>query len=369
MGSKMEVGKIDRSLSELIMASVIARSFSKLRPRLALLPKAIAWGYAGFVAVYLLLRLLFWDAFWPVALVGIFVPLILLPIFLLPISGIFILKNRAFATVSAIASLILLGWLHINYFSPATDPINSRPLKVVTLNASWHKTSPDRLVDFVAREDPDFVFLQEVVVPHVKKAFPKLKTTHPYQVGEPPAAILSKYPLRSHRTLHLAGLRETQQRAIATVDSQDIVLYNIQTISPWIRPQKISPFFSIPSYEFAARTAQIEDLFQRIRRETQPTIVAGDFNFTEPSQDYHKLTRSIKDCFRESGFGFGFTWPHGWDLSLANPNWSGKLNFPLFRIDYIWHSPQLRSRETRVLSSTGADHLPVRTTLYFDVNF
>ncbi|MGC9525490.1 MAG: endonuclease/exonuclease/phosphatase family protein [Limnospira sp.] len=347
------------------MAEPIAPSPSPWRPRLASVPKAITWGYVGFIAIYLLLRLLLGDTFWPVALAGIFVPLILLPIFLLPIVGIVLLQNRVFTITSAIASLVLLGWLHINYFSPATDPIPSQPLTIVTLNASWHKTTPDRLVDFVTREDPDFVFLQEGVVPHVREAFPKLKTTHPYQVGKPPVAILSKYPLRSHQNIHLAGLQETQQRAIATVDGRKIILYNIQTISPWIRPQKIGPFFSIPSYEFSARTAQVEDLIDRIRRETQPVIVAGDFNFTEQSQDYHKLTRYIDDCFRESGFGFGYTWPHGWDLSLAHPNLSGKLNFPLFRIDYIWHSSQFRSRQTQVLSSTGSDHLPLRTTLYF----
>ncbi|KMW70444.1 hypothetical protein WN50_35200 [Limnoraphis robusta CS-951] len=41
------------------------------------------------------------------------------------------------------------------------------------------------------------------------------------------------------------------------------------------------------------------------------------------------------------------------------------LDYPLFRIDYIWYSPDGESKMTKVLASTGSDHLPVETQVYF----
>jgi len=49
----------------------------------------IAYAYSTLIAGYLILRLMFWDRLWPIALMGDFVPWIFLPIFLLPILGFF----------------------------------------------------------------------------------------------------------------------------------------------------------------------------------------------------------------------------------------------------------------------------------------
>lgn len=325
--------------------------------------KLFVYSYSIFIITYLLLNLLFGDRFWFVALIGIFIPLILLPILLLPIFALKIIEKRWFFIISSIACLILLGWLHLKYFSPNSSAISSNAIAVLSLNKSWYKTSSPTLIKLLEKEKPDLVFLQEVVKKHTINAFPKLRSSYPYQVGKPPVAILSKYPIRSPEIIHLAGHRESQQRAIMELEGTDIVLYNIQTMSPWIRPQKILPFLTIPVYDFERRSAEIEDLVKRLQKETAPVIVAGDFNLTEQSEDYKKLTTILKDTYAESGFGFGFTWPQGWKLSFLIPNSTWKLNYPLFRIDYIWCSKDFQSRSTEILPTTGSDHLPIKTKL------
>ena len=336
--------------------------FSRIIRRLT---KGLVVGYAAFLTVYFLLRFLFWDEFWPVGLVGTFIPWIFLPLLILPAASFFIIRERKWTVLSVLACLLLLGWGHQNYTSPNPSQINSNPLIILSLNNSWDKTSSETLVELIFNRNPDLVFLQEVTERHEQKALPRLTDAYPYQFSSPRTAILSKFPLGSTETLHLANHSEFQQRATATVDRQEITLYNIQTISPWIRFQEILPGVKIPFYDYRQRSEEIMDLVERIRKEKNPVIVAGDFNLTDQTQDYHRLRQVLRDAFRESGWGLGLTWPHGWPLNFLIKNSTQTLDYPLFRIDYIWYSPGGKSKITNVLPSTGSDHLPVETQLDF----
>lgn len=331
---------------------------------LQLITKVFVYSYSGLILIYLILRLIFWDKFWLIALIGNFIPLILFPILILPLPAFFIIKKRWFFRLSSIACLLLLGWLHTQYFSPQTiSALNTQYLKILSLNNSWHKTEVKTLVERIKREKPDIVFLQEITRNHMRKSFPKLKADYPYQTSDDikgyRAAILSRHPIEFKENLHLAGHPEVQQRALIKIKQQLIVVYNIQTISPWIRLRKVLPFLTIPVYEFSQRSAEIQDLIERLKKETLPVIVAGDFNMSEQSQDYYYLTQVLKDSFRVSGMAFGLTWPAGWRLDFLIPNSTWKLDYPLFRIDYIWYSNYWISKSVEVLPTTGSDHLPL----------
>ncbi|WP_017714880.1 endonuclease/exonuclease/phosphatase family protein [Kamptonema formosum] len=348
------------------MSSILDRLIAriKLYRLLQLTAQLLACTYSGLIASYLILRLLFWDRLWPVAFAGTFVPWILFPILLLPILALFIIRKRWFAIVSSVACLWLLGWLHLTYFSPQPAAASGAPsIKVLSLNCGWYKTSSETLANLIQQEQPDLIFLQEIVLKHTQRAFVWLKASYPYQFGQPPAAILSKSPILYSEIIHLAGHQEVQQRAVIQINRQGVAVYNISTISPWIRPHKILPFLTVPAYEYADRSAEIKDLVARVQKETLPVIAAGDFNMTDQSQDYHELSAVMRDAFRTAGLGFGFTWPDGWDLNFILKKFSWKLSVPLVRIDYIWHSPHWGSLSAKVLPAAGSEHLPVGAEL------
>lgn len=324
-----------------------------------------AYTYSAFIICYFILRLIFWDRLWIVAFVSTFIPFIFLPILLFPFPAFFILKKRWFSIISSIACILLLSWLHMKYLSSQPIHINaSQPsIKILSLNASWYKTNSETLINLIQQQQPDIVCLQEIVPKHTQQAFVWLKASYPYQFTAPTVGILSKYPIRFSEILRLARHREIQQRAIIQFNQQDVVIYNIQTISPWIRPQKILPYVNIPAYQYADRSGEIQDLVQRLQKETAPFIVAGDFNMTDQAQDYNYLKAVMQDSFEESGRGFGFTWPHGWPLNFIIKKLRWKLNYPIVRIDYIWHSKHWGSQSSRVLPATGSDHLPIAAEL------
>lgn len=327
--------------------------------------KIFAYSYSAFIIGYFLLRIIFWDKLWIVALISTFLPLILFPIFLLPIVGFSIIKKRWFSIISAIACIILISWLHVKYFSPTPIKItNSQPsLKILSHNVCWSATQYSTLFNLIKQQKPDIIFLQEIIKEHTKRDFALLKTEYPYQIGIPPVGILSKYPIVSSEILHLAGHRETQQRAIIKFNNREIVVYNMQATGPWFKRYKILPFIKIPVYKYGQRSPEIQDLVQRVQQETLPVIVAGDFNMTDETQDYYNVQKVLQDSFRKSGFGFGFTWPHGWELKLLVKRSNWKLNYPVCRIDYIWCSKHWGAKSSSVLDATESDHLPVGAEL------
>ncbi|MEG4285935.1 endonuclease/exonuclease/phosphatase family protein [Microcoleus sp. A006_D1] len=327
--------------------------------------KILAYSYSVFIICYFILKLIFWDKLSIIALISTFLPLILFPIFLLPLVGVSIIKKRWFSIISAIGCIILISWLHIKYFSPA--PINitySQPsIKILSHNVGWYTTQSPTLFKLIEREKPDIIFLQEIVQKHIERAFTWLKADYPYQIGIPPVGILSKYPIVSSEILHLAGHPETQQRAIIKLNQQEIVIYNMQATGPWFKIYKKLRFLKIPVYKYGKRSPEIQDLVQRVEQETLPVIVAGDFNMTDETQDYYNVQKVMQDSFRKSGFGFGFTWPHGWPLKLLVKSSNLRLNYPVCRIDYIWYSKHWGAKSSSVLEATESDHLPVGAEL------
>jgi vancomycin resistance protein VanJ len=211
----------------------------------------------------------------------------------------------------------------------------------------------------IEREEPDIIFLQETIRQHTKRAFTQLKADYPYQVGTPPVRILSKYPILSSEILHLANHPETQQRATIKFNRQEIVIYNMQATGPSVKMSTILPFIKIPVYKYKQRFPEIQDLVKRIQKETLPVIVAGDFNMTDENQDYYSVQQVLQDSFLKAGFGFGFTWPHGFFAQRLNL----KLTYPLCRIDYIWHSKHWVAKSSSVLAATESDHLPIAAEL------
>lgn len=328
------------------------------------------YSYLLFLVVYFVLRLIFWDELWMVALIGILIPWILFPLFLIPgIAGL-ILRQKRLTIASSIVCLILIGWLHSNYWSPTPPAVqdDALTLKVLSLNLTWHSTQTETLVELLQSETPDIVLLQETTKRNTHKVVPYVEELYPYTFFGNRVGMFSRYPIVEKKMIHLAELDEFQQRAIVDVEGQPVVVYNVQTTAPWIRPQPWIGNLTIPTYEDMERNLQIADLIDRIHQETLPVIAAGDFNLTDTSQDYRRLQTVMEDAYKQSGYGFGFTWPYGWPLSdlIKQINW--RLTHPLFRIDQIWYSAEWSATSSQVLPPTGSEHLPIEASVALQID-
>ncbi len=94
------------------------------------------------------------------------------------------------------------------------------------------------------------------------------------------------------------------------------------------------------------REKQAKIIAEHIKNSPYPVIVCGDFNDPPASYCYNKIARNLKDAFRESGEGTGYTY-HG-------------VNMPHYRIDYILHSKQYNSYGFQINKTLStSDHYPI----------
>lgn len=83
------------------------------------------------------------------------------------------------------------------------------------------------------------------------------------------------------------------------------------------------------------------DLKEMIEEAKSDMVFVGDFNDTPASYLSRQVRKHLKDSFVEEGSGFGITY-------------NGP--FPTFRIDYIYHSKELKTISYHRISSDISDH-------------
>jgi endonuclease/exonuclease/phosphatase family metal-dependent hydrolase len=96
---------------------------------------------------------------------------------------------------------------------------------------------------------------------------------------------------------------------------------------------------------YIKRALQVNTIVAHLNTCRYPVILCGDFNDTPYSYVYKQLTNKLTDAFRHSGNGTGNTYIN---------------KYPAFRIDYILHSPKLKSFGFYSEKIKLSDHYPVQ---------
>ena len=98
---------------------------------------------------------------------------------------------------------------------------------------------------------------------------------------------------------------------------------------------------------------QIHDLMDELRNvsSTSPLIIGGDFNAPPNDGALAQLRQRLRDTFRQAGRGWGNTGTNG---------------FPLFRVDQIWASGNLRAESVYAQRTIHSDHRMVVCDLVLD---
>ncbi|MCS7060250.1 MAG: endonuclease/exonuclease/phosphatase family protein [Anaerolineae bacterium] len=292
----------------------------------------------------------------------------LLPAFLLPalILAVLWLGARrwklALLLTPAIATLVT-GYGAL--FLPRSAPLPAGPqFSVLTFNLHAERVALTPLLDVIRAADADIVALQELS-PEAAQVFrTHLGDRYPYQalhlhpinpvMGQ---GILSKAPVRDSMYWRV---EMWHQRAVVTVHGIEVAVYNVHPHIPFVRgPNGLA-------FDAGRRERDIADILRRAERENKPVILAGDFNMSDRSAHYRLVTARYRDAFRETGWGFGFTFPD-FSSPTAAPRGLPRMTLPvplLTRIDYVFYSDHFQAVETRVWPSAGgSDHRPVLARL------
>lgn len=261
---------------------------------------------------------------------------------------------------------------------------SNKQLKILSYNVrafnlyNWME-NPDtrnKIFEFIQREDPDIICLQEYYSSErgdfTTKDIIRILSNTPYRhiqhtIGENSfrhygIATFSKYPIVGQGNLSFNKTINITIYTDVKKGNDTIRVYNnhLQSISLKRNSysfldslklrydeqhlEEIRDISSRLKYAYIKRADQAERISGHIASSPYPVIVAGDFNDTPVSYTYQKISKGLKDSFVEAGWGTGSTY-------------NGR--FPSFRIDYILHSKEMNTIYYIRKKMPLSDHFPV----------
>ncbi|MCT4666106.1 MAG: endonuclease/exonuclease/phosphatase family protein [Flavobacteriales bacterium] len=218
----------------------------------------------------------------------------------------------------------------------------------------------DQIRDFVLKEKPDIVCLQETYWRDWNFGYPYAGKSGSSYV------ILSKFPVikqgivpikdgrlkRYHfadikiqkdtfrvYNVHLSSYRFSQKDYDLLNETQNIEESEIKERS-WSMLRKLNR-------GILKRRKQLLKLKNHIKKSPYPTFIIGDFNDISHSNTYQQLSENLKDSYLDAGKGLGSTF-HG-------------LSVPL-RIDYILYPDHFSCIKHEILDQKLSDHFAIKAS-------
>src|SRR5690625_3433372 len=235
----------------------------------------------------------------------------------------------------------------------------------------------NKIIDFIAREQPDILCLQEFYTSENPNDFDnkaylskKLKlpyryfsSDHNYKNNHSGVILYSRYPIVQAGKLKLSKDNDKEIAIygdikkgedtirVFTAHLQSIYLDNedMQQIEN-IKKQKDKDLRATKKITRKLRTAfkkrdiQANIFVKKIKESPYAVLICGDFNDPPTSYTYFKIKDGLKDAFLEKGFGIGRTFS---EIS------------PTLRIDYIFADPAFKVLDFKIPHKSYSDHFPI----------
>jgi endonuclease/exonuclease/phosphatase (EEP) superfamily protein YafD len=223
---------------------------------------------------------------------------------------------------------------------PQARPL-SPPLTVMTTNLYGSNDRPETLAAEMAQADPDILLLQEYTAAWHEVLSRAIGDRYAHVAILPREdcyglAVYSKIPIEPPgvTTVYPGGLSVPCLKLTVRIGGQAVMFFNAHLVPP----KSVA--------HFRQQCAQFADLLTEAAK-ARPSVLAGDFNFTERSAFGRRLRKArFRSTHQLAGWGRAPTWPN-----------QGLL--PGVRIDHVYLSSGLTCFEARPGVGTGSDHRPV----------
>ncbi|MGV3588933.1 MAG: endonuclease/exonuclease/phosphatase family protein [Adhaeribacter sp.] len=322
---------------------------------------------------------------WVIALIGIAYPYILVVNLLFVLYWLLLLDRAIFISIGMILAGYPVLRNHFQFTWAAVSPLNqANAFKFVSFNTrlfdvyGWTDRidTRTRIFNFIKQEAPQVLCIQEFYTSTSRSGFNSLDSIKALQqspyvhvaytatkwgTDHWGIATFSSFPIIKKGNILFNEI--TNNICIYSdikINQDTIRVYNIHFQSNRFRKEdyeflnkpdeqkdKLSASWNILNKLKTAsvkRSKQVDAVANHIEQSPYPVVICGDFNDPPSSYTYNKISGNLKDAFVESGTGFGNTY-------------NGLI--PLLRIDYILHSPQIKSAEFRTVNQKFSDHFPI----------
>jgi len=312
--------------------------------------------HTGSLLAYYLVRWLGGQGFWLVDALSYILPWLFVPtVLLLPLVW---FARRPVWRIAALVPVVLFVGTYGMLFVPCKQaPVTSPTFTAMTYNVLYLNQDVDRVASSIEDLDADIVGLRELTPGVAAPLAERLLDRYSYRRLDTGCGLWSRLPILAYESFRLdEGRGQLAQQALVDVGGRTVTVLSVHPRSPPLRG--FHPFglpLGIPTGFFnQGRDADIRSLLARVDQVEGPVVVIGDLNLTDQQSLYPALMRRLRDAHREVGWGMGFTFTRFRGLEL-----------PMWRIDYVLHTPDLAAVRTAVGDYGGSDHRPVLAELGF----
>ncbi len=285
-------------------------------------------------------------------LISDFAPFLFLPLPLVLLTGVATKSRTALLCGLVVSGLFiaLFGHLFIPKSHTATAS-SQNPVTMMTFNLGPDQSNPNAVVAAIETENADVVAVQELVPATATRLKERLGQQYPFTVLDirrSTTGLLSRYPIQKIEWFQPGEDGRWTLEASVNVRGNLVQVFAVHSTRPrivWYRNYRVPTGIDDREQE-----TEILDILDRTSEQTSPVVVMGDFNMTEQSSSYGRMSNALRDAFAEAGWGFGFTFPANQSLGKT------PVPGPLVRLDYIFHSADLVAETARVTCHDGSDH-------------
>jgi vancomycin resistance protein VanJ len=308
--------------------------------------------YVTFMTLWLVSRTLFFDRFWPLALLNTVAEYLFLP---LPVFLLLGLGRRNWVALLALviptaAFVALFGELFLPRIARPIEGNDASLITVMSFNVLYTNADYTAIARSIRAASPDLVGMQELSSTSARAIATTLEDEYPHSTLKPlepgrGAGLLSRFPIETVEPFSLPPLNIALH---ATVNREGrrlhVFVVHLSANNFLDRPVVEYPALAIERY--GRRAAEAVRLREEIAGLDEPVVLMCDCNLTDTSEAYSRLRGFMRDSFREAGWGFRHT--------LYIPI----VPFPVQRLDYVWHSDKFIAVDAFVGQAGGSDHLP-----------
>ncbi|MEJ6617051.1 MAG: endonuclease/exonuclease/phosphatase family protein [Crocinitomicaceae bacterium] len=292
--------------------------------------------------------------------------------------------------------IVIGGKLHFRTFSFGSDEVNENgtELHVMSYNvrlfdlynairSNSFKTR-NKIFNYLKERDPDVVCFQEfyqqdypsefvtrdtikqilsTVDIHERYAF-KMNGHQNFGI-----AVMSKYPIIEKGNVAFPSDHSSANYCIYTdivknkdtfrvynvhlqsikLQKDDYALFDENNTNSSEQSSNVFRLIQKINRAYPIRAEQAEIIMAHVKNSRHPVIVCGDFNDTPLSYCYNQFNSLLVDAFQNTSKGIGSTY-------------SGKI--PVGRIDYIFHSKRIGSKDFVIQKEALSDHYAIDCTVF-----
>lgn len=365
------------------MAKKVQKSQFRFRP--------ILWVNYVFVVLLLLTNLstvVAPDLFWPISILGLGFPVLLISNFLFFVLWLLLWKRYMFYSLLVIILSYALILDHIQFYNESTSvESTASSISILSFNvfnlsnnnsSIGIKSVRDDIVEFVDDQNADLVCFQEFQsyptkgVNSVEDYKKKLQLLHvfsaPYLKKNNHKfldllVVYSRYPIINSKKFYMDG-KIYGFYVDVEIENEKIRLFNLHLESNHFnkndydifsdkdvnldqkkRNQMVLLVQKLKKYS-VKRSYQARTIRTEVESSPYPVIVVGDFNDTPASYTYQHIRQDMLDAFKIKGSGYSNTY---------------NGNLPPMRIDFMLFDTQMKVLDYQVLKPDLSDHYPILT--------